>query len=307
MKRRTFISICGGLISSLLLVPEPWRSPAQASLVPKDFVGPLIPRSMRPLIAIRKQTSIPNPQARADSAVVDNIASQAGSQKKPQAKQIILSGERVKTFESVLARLARLQAYVGYGNFNVIGWDDSLRMAAAQSRIGGFSKLELDFIEELFFTDARSLGFYGDKIVTRLSDTIAKNDIRKIPGSGHYLFRGESRTIYEKIRKDLGESIVLTSGIRGVVKQIYLFLNKAARVGGNLSLASYSLAPPGHSYHAIGDFDVGKRNFGEKNFTEEFTTTDEFKRLSDLGYVDIRYPPSNPFGVRYEPWHIKVV
>lgn len=294
-------------MSSLLLAPEPWREPAQASLVPKDFVGPLIPRSMRPLLAFRKQTSIRNPLASADSAIADNIASLASREKAVPAQQIILSAERIKIFESVLARLARLQAYVGYGNFNVIGWDDSLRLATAQSRIGSFSKAELDFIEELFFTDARSLGFYGDKVITRLSDTIAKNEIRKIPGSGHYLFRGESRAIYEKIRSDLGDSIVLTSGIRGVVKQIYLFLNKTARVGGNLSLASYSLAPPGHSYHAIGDFDVGKRHFGEKNFTEEFTTTDEFKRLTDLGYVAIRYPQSNPFGVRYEPWHIKVV
>jgi LAS superfamily LD-carboxypeptidase LdcB len=92
-----------------------------------------------------------------------------------------------------------------------------------------------------------------------------------------------------------------------VVKQLYLFLNKADQVDGNLSLASYSLAPPGHSYHAVGDFDVGKKGFGSKNFSEAFAKTDEFKRLIDLGYLDIRYPQQNPFGVRYEPWHIKVV
>jgi LAS superfamily LD-carboxypeptidase LdcB len=27
----------------------------------------------------------------------------------------------------------------------------------------------------------------------------------------------------------------------------------------------------------------------------------------DLGYIKIRYPKGNPFGVRFEPWHIKVV
>ena len=101
--------------------------------------------------------------------------------------------------------------------------------------------------------------------------------------------------------------MVLTSGIRSVVKQVYLFMNKAAKVDGNLSLASFSLAPPGHSYHAVGDFDVGKKGFGHKNFSEAFAQTDEFKRLIDLGYLDIRYPQQNPFGVRYEPWHIKVV
>ena len=55
------------------------------------------------------------------------------------------------------------------------------------------------------------------------------------------------------------------------------------------------------------DFDVGKIGFGRKNFTEAFATTDEFKKLVDLGYVEIRYPEGNTFGVRYEPWHIKVV
>ena len=100
---------------------------------------------------------------------------------------------------------------------------------------------------------------------------------------------------------------MLTSGVRSVVKQIFLFLNKTAKVNGNLSLASYSLAPPGHSYHALGDFDVGKKGFGHKNFSVEFSETDEFKRLSDLGYFDIRYPQNNPFGVRYEPWHIKII
>ena len=124
---------------------------------------------------------------------------------------------------------------------------------------------------------------------------------------GHYLFKGDALKKYDKIRRDIGDSIVLTSGIRSVVKQIHLFLNKVHEVEGNLSVASYSLAPPGHSYHAIGDFDVGKVGFGKRNFTADFSDTDEFKRLTDLGYIDIRYPQNNPFGVRYEPWHIKVV
>jgi D-alanyl-D-alanine carboxypeptidase len=52
---------------------------------------------------------------------------------------------------------------------------------------------------------------------------------------------------------------------------------------------------------------VGKVGFGLKNFTEEFAQTAEFKRLLDLGYIGMRYPKENLLGVRYEPWHIKVV
>ena len=203
--------------------------------------------------------------------------------------------------------MRRLQSYVGHGNFNIIGWDQSLKFARRRDEIGAFGHSELELIEELFFTNAETLGFYGDKVVTNLSATIAKRDIDKIPGSGHFLFKGPSTNTYIKIRRDLGDSVVLTSGIRSVVKQVYLFMNKAEKVDGNLSIASYSLAPPGHSYHAVGDFDVGKRGFGHKNFSEAFAQTDEFKRLIDLGYLDIRYPQQNPFGVRYEPWHIKVV
>jgi LAS superfamily LD-carboxypeptidase LdcB len=105
----------------------------------------------------------------------------------------------------------------------------------------------------------------------------------------------------------MGKSIVLTSGVRGVVKQMYLFLAKAVRSDGNLSMASRSLAPPGHSFHGNGDFDVGKVGYGYRNFTEDFAKTAEFKRLEELGYIRIRYHEKNPFGVRFEPWHIKVV
>jgi len=181
-----------------------------------------------------------------------------------------------------LSKRRRTSSSVGYGNFNIIGWDQSLKFARTRDAIGAFTRSELDLIEELFFTDAKTLGFYGDKVVTTLSASIAKRDIVKIPRSGHFLFKGDST-------------------------EIYLFMNKAEQVDGNLSLASFSLAPPGHSYHAVGDFDVGKKGFGRKNFSEAFAKTDEFKRLIDLGYLDIRYPQQNPFGVRYEPWHIKVV
>ena len=240
-----------------------------------------------------------------DDMVLDQVAGELAAEQLPP--DVILDSAQRVVFNSALTRLRRLQQYVGYGNFNIIGWDQSLKFARKRDSIGAFTRAELELIEELFFTDAKKFGFYGDKVITRLSENIVRRDIVKIPGSGHFLFKGTSTDTYRKIRRDLGDSVVLTSGIRSVVKQIYLFMNKAEKVDGNLSLASFSLAPPGHSYHAIGDFDVGKRGFGLRNFSEAFASTDEFKRLIDLGYLDIRYPQQNPFGVRYEPWHIKVV
>ncbi|MBW2635413.1 MAG: D-alanyl-D-alanine carboxypeptidase family protein [Deltaproteobacteria bacterium] len=72
-------------------------------------------------------------------------------------------------------------------------------------------------------------------------------------------------------------------------------------------MASRSLAPPGYSFHGIGDFDVGSVGLGIDNFTRHFTKTDVFKKLQDLDYVRLRYTESNRLGVRFEPWHIKVI
>ena len=71
-------------------------------------------------------------------------------------------------------------------------------------------------------------------------------------------------------------------------------------------MASRSLAPPGYSFHGVGDFDVGKKGYGIHNFTERFTQTNVYKNLTDLGYIKFRYERDNNFGVRFEPWHIEV-
>lgn len=307
LKRRNFLALSGGIVASVLTPGQSWGNDARALKEPGSFIGPQWPKSVLRNVNAEKKPPTQNFDFHPDNSIVDNIARVPLNVLDQIFPDIVITDDEIRIFKKTLARFSRLQKYIGYGNFNVIGWDQSLRFARNYQQIGKFSRAELDFIEKLFSIDANSLGFYGDKVVSRLSSSIVRKDIRKIPGTGHYLFRGDAFDTYLRIRKDIGDSVVLTSGIRSVVKQIYLFLNKAAEVDGNLSLASYSLAPPGHSYHAVGDFDVGKRNFGAKNFTEEFAQTDEFKRLSDLGYLDIRYPQNNSFGVRYEPWHIKVV
>ena len=305
--RRSFIAICTSLTASIFTSghSQPHRTGFRENSNP--VIDPPKPAPRRQIPVVRSRFSPRVTDHLPDHFVVDNLPAAQPEVVSEPVPDIILNTVQKQTFDSALARMTRLQKYVGYGNFNLISWDQSLRTARYRESIGAFTKLELDFIEELFSINAGTLGFYGDKVVTELSSKIPKRDVLKIPATGHYLFKGVSTDTYQKIRADLGDSIVLTSGIRGVVKQIYLFLRKTAKVDGNLSLASFSLAPPGHSYHAVGDFDVGKKGFGVKNFTEEFALTDEFKRLTDLGYLDIRYPQQNPYGVRYEPWHIKVV
>jgi len=219
---------------------------------------------------------------------------------------IILTGELYKTLVSSVKRLKRLQKTIGYANFALLGFDSALRYARNYSHIGRFTKQEIDFLEEIFYTDADDYGFFGEKVTTKLTENIRGKDTVKVPYTGNYLFRGDSLRLYQKIRRDVGKTIVLTSGVRGVVKQMYLFLSKAVRSKGNLSMASRSLAPPGHSFHGRSDFDVGKVGYGYRNFRIDFAKTKEFEKLEELGYIRIRYHEKNPFGVRFEPWHIKV-
>ncbi|MCG8565796.1 MAG: M15 family metallopeptidase, partial [Desulfobacterales bacterium] len=217
----------------------------------------------------------------------------------PQAQQEVLTG--------CLARLKRVQRYVGYGNFALLGFDQAIYLARNYSRSGAFTRVELDFMEMIFYNRADAYGFMGEKPIESITQEISRKRIKKIPRTGNYLYRGEPEKVYASILKQVGKDAVLTSGVRGVMKQFLLFLAKAKSSKGNLSMASRSLAPPGYSFHGIGDFDVGKKGYGIDNFTERFTETQVYQKLEDLGYIRFRYERNNNLGVRFEPWHIEVV
>lgn len=223
------------------------------------------------------------------------------------SEDVFLVKEDLGVFQTTYQRLQRVQSLIGYANFNLVGFDEVLNLARNYPVVGSFTDRELAFIEKIFFFEAEKYGFYGKKVITDLTSTINKKETIKISGSGHYLFKGEPQKVFKQLQNDIGPDLILTSGVRSVVKQLNLFLAKLDKSNRNISKASRSLAPPGHSYHGIGDFDVGKRGLGHYNFTAEFARTNEYKMLTRLKYIDIRYREDNQLGVRYEPWHIKVV
>lgn len=225
---------------------------------------------------------------------------------RPHHDDIILSESDFQLLERVVSRFVRIRSTLGHGHFCVIDFDEALKASKRYSRIGRFSKRELSFLEYIFYQDAAVYGFKGNRQLVQLTDTVKQNSILKIPYSGNYLFNGDSLAKFESLKKEIGTELVLTSGIRGIIKQFHLFLSKAYRYNGNLSLASRSLAPPGYSYHATGDFDVGQKGFGGGNFSIKFTSTPVFQTLAKQGYVEYRYQKDNMLGVRYEPWHIKL-
>ncbi len=224
----------------------------------------------------------------------------------PHPGDVCLDPARFRLLESSVKRLKRLQRTVGHGNFYLLGFDEALKYARNYRKIGRFPKAELAFLESIFYADGAAYGFLGKKPLSTLSDRIRRREVVKIPRTGNYLYRGEPLDTYRKLRKELGGEVVLTSGVRSVMKQFLLFLDKAYRNRGNLSLASRSLAPPGYSFHGVGDFDVGQVGLGVDNFTERFAATTVYRRLVDGGYVNLRYDKGNLLGVRFEPWHVKI-
>ncbi len=226
---------------------------------------------------------------------------------KKEDESVWLSDEQISVFFSVSKKIDLVKRYVGHGNFNILCYDDMLKTAARYSKIGRFTKVELDFMEEIFYADPNEHGFYGSRTVPSITTKINKKDVIKIPRTGHYLFKGHSDESYSRVISDVGKSLVLTSGVRGVPKQMDLYFRKIKSTKGNITKASRSLAPPAYSYHSIGDFDVGKKGWGYKNFTVSFARTQEFWRLQKLPYISMRYTINNKDGVRFEPWHVKII
>ena len=200
-----------------------------------------------------------------------------------------------------------MRRFIGHGNVHLIGFDEMLYFARNHEEIGTFDPAEVAFLEEIFFNDATECGFFGVKVTPEMPHRVLEYEVKKIDGSGHYLLRGESLKQYNQIRKDVGSNLLFTSGIRKGGKLMHLFLAKTRQSNGNLSKASRSLAPPGDSFHCVGDFYVGKIGLGEANYTIDFSNTEEFRCLITLGHVDIRHTDTNRYGVRYEPWHIKII
>jgi len=221
-------------------------------------------------------------------------------------EDIFLDKKLLPLLKTALNRMKKMQKTVGYGNFCLLNFDDAIKIGKSYSAVGAFSKKELAFLEMIFYSRVNDYGFMGEKPIKTITGKIIRKEVEKIPRTGNYLYRGKPMEMYTQIKKEIGKDVILTSGVRSIMKQFLLFLNKAKKSGGNLSMASRSLAPPGYSFHGVGDFDVGKIGYGIHNFTERFTQTNVYKNLTRLGYIKFRYERGNNLGVRFEPWHIEV-
>jgi hypothetical protein len=202
---------------------------------------------------------------------------------------------------AIARRLEAVQRVIGHGRFNLVSFDD-VRAAAPHTPGGPISAAESAEFEALLDLDARRIGFLGKRVVSDLAYRLPSNLVDV--GRGQHVFP-EADALFRRARAAVGERLIVTSGARGVPKQMHVFIRSALRAG-LVARRVHSVAPPGYSYHAVGDIDVGDRELGGVNFTEEFARSETYRRLAALPYIRFRYPPGNPFGVQFEPWHLEV-
>ena len=76
---------------------------------------------------------------------------------------IFLQHEELGVLHSVSLRLKNLQSTVGYGNFNILNFDDALKLGKRFDAVGQFTPVELDFIERIFFPQCRRIWIFRRK------------------------------------------------------------------------------------------------------------------------------------------------
>lgn len=107
-----------------------------------------------------------------------------------------------------------------------------------------------------------------------------------------------------------GIQLIIISGFRSVNDQSALFQRQIQRKGSQQAAAQYS-APPGYSEHHTGlALDIGDGQNPSADLKVAFEQTSAFQWLVNNAYqygFELSFPPNNPQGVSYEPWHWRYV
>lgn len=141
-----------------------------------------------------------------------------------------------------------------------------------------------------------------------------QSDLQPISSDGRIKLRSAAAQEYTAMveaARAAGIDLVPISGFRSIQDQQYLFFDvKAERAQTTAERAKVS-APPGYSEHHTGyAIDVGDGNYPEANLKVSFENTPAFQWLEKNAArfsFELSFPPGNPQGVTYEPWHWRFV
>ncbi len=108
-----------------------------------------------------------------------------------------------------------------------------------------------------------------------------------------------------------GIEFAVISGFRSVSEQQELFFEISKQRNQTPAQRAKVSAPPGYSEHHTGyTIDIGDADVPSANLSQNFEKTAAFQWLQSnaarFGF-EMSFPPNNPQGVMYEPWHWRFV
>jgi D-alanyl-D-alanine carboxypeptidase len=140
----------------------------------------------------------------------------------------------------------------------------------------------------------RTIGRAADGYEIRLHESAAKSYLKM-----------------EADAKADGVDFVVISGFRTIAEQQELFFEISKQRNQTPAQRAKVSAPPGHSEHHTGyALDIGDGAVPSANLSTNFEKTAAFQWLQSnaakYGF-EMSFPPNNPQGVMYEPWHWRFV
>ncbi|WP_041237657.1 M15 family metallopeptidase [Gloeothece citriformis] len=140
------------------------------------------------------------------------------------------------------------------------------------------------------------------------------SELKAITSDGRIrLRRGAAEKFQEMQAAARKEGIILTaiSGFRSVQDQQYLFFKVKEQRNQETKERAEVSAPPGYSEHHTGyAVDIGDGKVPATNLKTSFENTAAFRWLQNNAArysFELSFPPNNPQGISYEPWHWRYV
>lgn len=145
-------------------------------------------------------------------------------------------------------------------------------------------------------------------------EEIAESELSAVTADGRVrLQKAAAEKFIQMQTAARNQGIILTalSGFRSVDAQNYLFFDvKEQRVQDATKRAEVS-APPGYSEHHTGyAIDIGDGKVPATDLSPNFANTAAFRWLEANAArysFELSFPPDNPQGISYEPWHWRFV
>lgn len=148
----------------------------------------------------------------------------------------------------------------------------------------------------------------------RAFDEAPASDLVALTADGRIKLRQAAAAKFEDMAAAAAnEGVVLVplSGFRSQADQTRIFFQVQEERGQSATTRAEVSAPPGYSEHHTGyALDIGDGNRPATDVEPTFEETDAFRWLKQNAVrygFEMSFPPGNPQGVAYEPWHWRFV